>query len=64
MLAARSAGCRLSRLASSQPLLACPAFSCAAGVDRRSMLEIECAAKIGLSGGPLYYRCVRAATEG
>lgn len=29
----------------------------AAGVDRRSMLEIECAAKIGLSGGPLYYRC-------
>ncbi|EFN55227.1 hypothetical protein CHLNCDRAFT_134489 [Chlorella variabilis] len=28
----------------------------AAGVDRRSMLEIECAAKIGLSGGPLYYR--------
>lgn len=33
-------------------------FVSAAGVDRRSMLEIECAAKIGLSGGPLYYRCV------
>ena len=30
-----------------------------AGVDRRSQAEIECAAKIGLSGGPLYYRCGR-----
>eukprot|EP00887_Chlorella_sp_A99_P004904 scaffold4.g4904.t1 len=29
----------------------------AAGVDARSMIEIECAAKIGLTGGPLFYRC-------
>ncbi|GAB4814432.1 hypothetical protein N2152v2_001478 [Parachlorella kessleri] len=29
----------------------------AAGVDSRSMLEISCQAKIGLTGGPLYYRC-------
>ena len=29
----------------------------AAGVDGRSALEIECAAKIGPSGGPLLYRC-------
>jgi hypothetical protein len=45
---------RLTPPASSLPAV----FVSAAGVDRRSMLEIECAAKIGLSGGPLYYRCV------
>lgn len=28
----------------------------AAGVDNRGMLEIACQAKIGLTGGPLYYR--------
>ena len=36
----------------------------AAGVDRRSQAEIECAAKIGLSGGPLYYRWMVAGKRG
>ncbi len=45
--------CRLTN----PPVPLCSPLPPAAGVDRRSMLEIECAAKIGLSGGPLYYRC-------
>jgi hypothetical protein len=28
-----------------------------AGIDHRPMLEIECLAKIGVDGGPLYQRC-------